>query len=536
MLIAIPMLAGTVATAMMFAGRQGGTYSYVVGGIFGISSLGMLATSFGGTGRQRRVDMAGLRRDYMRALAATREQVHATLAEQRAALEHRHPAAGTLWSLVDTHRVWERRASDADFGVVRIGAGPQALSTPLTPPITNPADQLEPASAAALRRFLDAYALAPDLPVALTLSRFRRVRLSGPGARPLARAMVASASFFSAPDDLAIVICATPARRHHWEYAKWLPHARHPSLRDEAGPTRLFGASIDELAALLGDLSASSIVIVDGTTLSSPNTSGSGGLSRATWDRACLIEIDRPGAPSIDPGPRSITITVDADGRMSTDGGGGRSAAGIAESLSMAEAEALARQLAPLRVAASGPAVASPDRDFAGLLGIPDVRTFDPAVQWQHTSGAARLTVPIGSDRAGQPVVLDLKESALDGMGPHGLVIGATGSGKSELLRTLVLGLAATHDSTDLNFVLIDFKGGATFASLDRLPHTAAVITNLADELPLVDRMADALNGELVRRQELLRSAGPSPRSPTTRSCATRGRSASGADAARGVR
>jgi DNA segregation ATPase FtsK/SpoIIIE, S-DNA-T family len=71
-----------------------------------------------------------------------------------------------------------------------------------------------------------------------------------------------------------------------------------------------------------------------------------------------------------------------------------------------------------------------------------------------------------------------------------------------------VLSLAATHSSETLNFVLIDFKGGATFSSLDRLPHTAAVITNLADELPLVDRMVDAIDGELIRRQEVLRKAG----------------------------
>ena len=93
-------------------------------------------------------------------------------------------------------------------------------------------------------------------------------------------------------------------------------------------------------------------------------------------------------------------------------------------------------------------------------------------------------------------------------MGPHGLLVGATGSGKSELLRTLVIGLAVTHSSERLNFVLVDFKGGATFLGLDRLPHTSAVITNLAEELPLVDRMYDALHGELVRRQELLRAAG----------------------------
>ena len=104
--------------------------------------------------------------------------------------------------------------------------------------------------------------------------------------------------------------------------------------------------------------------------------------------------------------------------------------------------------------------------------------------------------------------MLDLKESAQGGSGPHGLCIGATGSGKSELLRTLVLGLAATHPPEALNFVLVDFKGGATFLGLAAMPHVSAVITNLADELSLVDRMADALAGEIMRRQEILRSAG----------------------------
>src|SRR5204862_231547 len=153
---------------------------------------------------------------------------------------------------------------------------------------------------------------------------------------------------------------------------------------------------------------------------------------------------------------------------------------------------------------------AAPGREFglAELVGLGDPYGLDPARAWAPRPHRDRLRVPVGVAPDGTPVELDLKESAQDGMGPHGLLIGATGSGKSELLRTLVLGLAATHPSESLNFVLVDFKGGATFASLDRLPHVAAVITNLADELPLVDRMTDAINGELVRRQELLRSAG----------------------------
>jgi DNA segregation ATPase FtsK/SpoIIIE, S-DNA-T family len=105
-------------------------------------------------------------------------------------------------------------------------------------------------------------------------------------------------------------------------------------------------------------------------------------------------------------------------------------------------------------------------------------------------------------------VLLDIKESALGGIGPHGLMVGATGSGKSETARAIVLGLAATHPPDKVNFLLVDFKGGSTFARLEALPHTAAVITNLVDDLSRVDRLSETIAGELARRQELLRAAG----------------------------
>ena len=106
------------------------------------------------------------------------------------------------------------------------------------------------------------------------------------------------------------------------------------------------------------------------------------------------------------------------------------------------------------------------------------------------------------------PVHLDIRESAQGGIGPHGLCIGATGSGKSELLRAVVTSFAHQHPPEELNFVLIDFKGGAAFAGMERLPHTSAVITNLSEEAVLVDRMQDSLLGELHRRQERLHAAG----------------------------
>lgn len=116
------------------------------------------------------------------------------------------------------------------------------------------------------------------------------------------------------------------------------------------------------------------------------------------------------------------------------------------------------------------------------------------------------LRAPIGFGAS--PVYLDIKESALGGIGPHGLCIGATGSGKSELLKSIVISFAHQHPAEELNFVLVDFKGGASFLGMERLPHTSAVITNLSEEASLVDRMKDSLLGEMHRRQERLRTAG----------------------------
>jgi S-DNA-T family DNA segregation ATPase FtsK/SpoIIIE len=213
--------------------------------------------------------------------------------------------------------------------------------------------------------------------------------------------------------------------------------------------------------------------------------------------------------------PRSLdraTVVFDVDdrGTLSATTLAGRDELGRADALDLAAAEALARQLAPLRLGGSGPgdAALSTELGLAELLGFSDPYAFDPDLSWRQRPGRDRLRVMFGVQSDGVPVEVDLKESSQDGMGPHGLLIGATGSGKSELLRTLVLALAVTHPPNSLNFVLIDFKGGATFTRMDALPHTSAVITNLEKEIELVDRMTDALNGELIRRQELLRAAG----------------------------
>ncbi|MEV5693424.1 type VII secretion protein EccCa [Micromonospora globbae] len=541
LLMVLPMLGGTVAMAMMF-GRGGGAYAYVVGGMFGLSSLAMLVTSWGSAaGSPRKSEMMAARREYLRHLTALRRRVRQTAGRQRAGLCYRHPDPGRLWSTAVSHRVWERRPGDPDFAVVRVGVGPQTLATPLVPPVTRPLEELEPMTAGALRRFLDAWSVVPDLPVALSLRSFARVYVRdatgaspaggtapaedggparGASARAMVRAVLTQLAVFHAPDELLLAVCAGPERRAAWEWVKWLPHAHHPTRTDALGPVRLVTSSAAELERLLDDVLGNRsrfspagpatdgphvVVVLDGGDLTgATELTADGGIDAVT-----VLDLDTPPPRLLD--RHALLLDLRA-GRLHSYSADGHAEVGTPDRLDPADAEAVARRLAPLRLAGAARGADAPPHAEPGLpelLGLgDDPRAFTVEQGWTPRSPRDRLRVPIGVGADGGAVELDLKESAQDGMGPHGLLIGATGSGKSELLRTLVLGLAATHSSEQLNFVLIDFKGGATFASFDRLPHTAAVITNLADALPLVDRMVDAINGELVRRQELLRRAG----------------------------
>jgi S-DNA-T family DNA segregation ATPase FtsK/SpoIIIE len=527
-MMALPMLGGSVAMAMMMSQGTGGAYRYVIGGLFGFSSVAMLGTSMGSSGSPKKAEMMSARREYLRHLAGLRRRVRETAGMQRIGLLYRHPDPRQLWSTAGSHRVWERRPADPDFGVVRLAVGPQTLATPLIPPVTRPLDELEPMTAGALRRFLDAYSVVPDLPVAVSLRGFARVFLrgSGPGgdrdARALTRAVLTQLATFHAPDDMIIAICAGPERRADWEWVKWLPHNLHPSRTDRLGHVRLVASAGTDLEKLLEDVignrprfnpAGSShsgphvVIVLDGVNLKGATQLDDG------IDGVTVLDLDEQPPRLLDRSLLVLEAHNSAGGQRAlyTYAMDHEAEVGTPDRLTVEQAEAVARRLAPLRLAAMSKSSDTPlanQTGLAELLGLGDPETFSVARNWMPRPNRDKLRVPIGVGADGNPVELDLKESAQDGMGPHGLLIGATGSGKSELLRTLVMALAATHSSETLNFVLIDFKGGATFSSLDRLPHTAAVITNLADELVLVDRMVDAIEGEMTRRQETLRKAG----------------------------
>ncbi|MEU8510592.1 type VII secretion protein EccCa [Kitasatospora sp. NPDC048722] len=525
-----PMALGSLSMVFMFlrpAGPEGGgALSYVAVGMMALSAVGMLVTQLVRGSSDRKHQLRAERRDYLRYLAQMRRQVRRSIDAQRQALAWRHPAPGELWSLVGTTRLWERRSAHPDFSDVRIGLGNQRLATPLAPLATKPVEDLEPLCAHALRRFIHAYGTVADQPMAIHLRGFAQLLLRADdpeAARALVRAMIAQLAVVHGPDELHVAIVADAERRPHWEWAKWLPHALHPTDTDGAGPVRLVAGSLGEAEQLLGEEFTGrpgyepdavpsrdepfTVLVLDG-----PGAHGGSRAALTGYRNAVLIDL----ADTLEWRPARTTLRLRVeDGRLAMVGADRNrkdvvTDLGRPDALALPAATRLAAQLARYRIA-DGVDAAEPmatDFDLTALLGIPDLHAHDVEALWAQRGIPQRLRVPLGLGPDGRPVDLDLKESAQGGMGPHGMLIGATGSGKSELLRTLVLALAVTHSSEVLNFVLVDFKGGATFLGLDTLPHTSAVITNLADEASLVDRMRDALHGELVRRQELLRVAG----------------------------
>lgn len=140
---------------------------------------------------------------------------------------------------------------------------------------------------------------------------------------------------------------------------------------------------------------------------------------------------------------------------------------------------------------------------FLKLFHCHSVEELQIASRYQGSDAAKSLRVIIGQSADGGELYLDAHEHS---HGPHGLLAGMTGSGKSECLLTYLLSLAVTFSCQDVSFLLIDFKGGTMANALAKLPHTAGIITNL--DKGILMRCMCAIEGELTRRQQQLADTG----------------------------
>ena len=519
----LPMMTGL--SGMMFMLYNPRPVYIVIGATMAIGSVGLSFSMYfqqRNAVRQKTRTQREQYREYLRRIAA---QARRSAARQDAAARFVHPDQTGLWAVARGRvRIWERRPEDDDFAVARIGTGTVALRTPLTfqaedgpfterdKPLQEEADQL-----------IAAHGPVPDQPLVLDLTATPSVSLVGPAGSTRAAAvrMLLELATFCAPEDLLIAVCHPAHAAAEWEWAKWLPHTRLEEgvalFPDGTGFDEVFGPELERrrerarrrtgfaLDQRAGDAPRRLLLIVDGyeSSRSAALADLAGRAAELNASMVFCVEAQRN-----EPAHVHARVRIDADESVECEAGG-LSGTGRLDRVDPLLCPAIARALAPFRLEPEGHGGLGEVHRLVQLLGYPAAREVDVAELWQKLDPPyGVLRVPLGVDADGSPSVLDLKESALHGMGPHGLVIGATGSGKSELLRTLVTGLALTHPPDVLGFVLVDFKGGAAFAGLSELPHVAGMITNLADDLTMVERMRLALFGEQERRQHLLRQAG----------------------------
>lgn len=443
--------------------------------------VSLVVTAVTGRGNRRDAGLDHDRQEYLGYLSGLRSSIAETAAAQRSSLNRMHPEPDMLWSLVGGPRMWERRPADNDNRWIRVGLGTVPLATRLVAPSLPPEQRSDPVTVAALRRFLQVHSTIGDAPVAIPLRAGETVRIDGESTRVrgLLRAMVCQLAVLHAPDQVLIGAVVSGRHRAHWEWLKWLPHNQHPSAVDAVGSLRMVYPTWAQAHEAHSGANLPTVVIVDTDEPAGQPITG-----------AIVLEVGRAGD--------GTAVVVRYAGQTQVQA--------RPDHMDPAEALGCARRLAGYRV--RDRVRQARDGDWLNLVGAGQVTDLGPAPLWRKQVPRDRLRVPIGTTADGAPVDLDIKEPAEHGMGPHGLCVGATGSGKSELLRTVALGMMARNPPEALNLLLIDFKGGATFLDFAGSPHVAAVITNLCDEAPLVARMHEALAGEMNRRQQLLRKAG----------------------------
>jgi len=451
----------------------------------------------------------------MKQYQRARREHEARLEELRAADEADRrqaapdPATLLLVASGPRRRLWERRADDPDALRLRVGSSDLPAAIEL---VSRSASDEAPPGAPVAR----------DVPVTLDLRRLGVVGVAGARAacRGLARWLVAQAAVLHSPRDLSVVVLA-PGREAagEWGWARWLPHARP---RDGQDCVALVGADAETVSRRVAEL-------VDEISRRRGDR-GALGLDGGAGEPSVLLVLDGaralrrvPGMPQVlaeGPAVGVHALCVDDDERLLPEEcrtvatwlwdeparvrlrGGGVHEGGtlLADQVGTAWCERVARALAPIRdLSREDSSSMLPDSArLLDLLGMPDPDAEQVEAAWAR-QGRTTLA-PLGYAADG-PFELDIRRD-----GPHALVAGTTGAGKSELLQTLIASLAVANRPDAMTFVLIDYKGGSAFKDCARLPHTVGMVTDLDGHL--TRRALASLSAELKRREEILLHAG----------------------------
>ncbi|NEB28213.1 cell division protein FtsK [Streptomyces sp. SID14446] len=449
-------------------------------------------------------------------------------------------------------RLWERRRTDADHLLLRVGTGQMPSEVVLDDPERDEHKR-------------QVTWTIEDAPVSLPLAERGVVGIAGPGdsAQALGRWAVAQAAVLHSPLDVQFYVLTENSGRDSWDWVRWLPHSRPAGAQDAnvliGTDAETVGARIGELTQLLDARQKAARANGNKASFSDPDIVVVWDGSRRLRSMPGVVRLLREG-----PAMSMYALCLDAEERFLP---GECQAIVIAEP--KPEEHASARQ--PARTAPTAPAApggfpsfhawhaAEPDDSAAGagkplelrlrveqtgIARVKDVRPDFVSSAWcgrlaralsplrdisgetedSALPGASRLldvlqlepptsdaitarwrmggqstTAVIGESYDG-PFGIDMRRD-----GPHGLIAGTTGSGKSELLQTIVASLAVANTPENMTFVLVDYKGGSAFKDCVKLPHTVGMVTDL--DAHLVERALESLGAELKRREHILAAA-----------------------------
>lgn len=489
-------------------------------------------------------DINGERKTFLRYLTKLRERVATSAAQQIAFWSYHAPNPEDLCgAVVGKRRQWSRQPAastsnsgepqqqnkPADyrndlFSVARVCTGtvpaddkllqPEGEDGELVGPDAAPQPYLEPVQHMWMIKFLRTHALIENCPKVISVKAHPTISVGGAPERAagLLRAMICHLAAFHGPDVLQFRVLTDNPEDPDWQWLKWLPHLHHPSALGQNGPQRWISPNNDEnIKDLMGrgphvrDSAPAGpyqvVINLDGKT-TYPREGRAGvtyitlGMARSEYQLSVDSEGDLHHV-SRAPGAKPVWELL-----------------GSADNMSVQTATTFARRLAGWSITGeqlptTKAVVEKADTSWRAMIGVNDIREITPA-RWHPyaDSDRDRLRFKLGHVRpTGELLSLDIKEGAEFGMGPHGIMIGTTGSGKSETLATLLLSAMADHHPDQLNLILCDFKGGVSFVGMENEPHVVAIITNLEKERDLVARFKVTLRGEIHRREEILREA-----------------------------